>query len=117
MGTHRVGSNPAHARDGTPKRAVASHARPALPAPSLMARGGGASGVKVQTPLPSPDWARHTAGGRQDGCRAARVLKPILPPTFRATGSHPLEGCQTGAGLPGVARSGLWRALKTGGEG
>lgn len=82
MGTHRRGSNRSHARDGTPKRGMASHARPALPAPSLMARGGVASGVKVQTPLPSPDWARHTAGGRQDGCLAARVLKPILPPTF-----------------------------------
>ena len=96
---------------------MASHARPALPAPSLMARGGGGSGVKVQTPLPSPDLARHRGGGRQDGCLAARFLKPILPPSCRSTGSQPLAGWQTGAGLPGLARSGLWRALKTGGEG
>lgn len=117
MGMHRRGSNPAHARDGTPKRGVTSHARPALPSRLSLARRVGASGVKVQTPLPSPDWARHTAGGRQDGCLAARVLKPILPPSYRVTGSQPLAGCQTGAGLPGLARSGLWRALKTGGEG
>lgn len=82
MGTHRRGSNRSHARDGTPKRAIASHARPALPASSRMARCGGASGVKVQTPLPSPDPARHITGGRQDGCLAARVLKPTLPPSF-----------------------------------
>jgi len=82
MGTHRRGSNRSHARDGTPKRAIASHARPALPSRLSLARRVGASGVQVQTPLPPPDWARHTAGGRQDGCLAARVLKPILPPTF-----------------------------------
>lgn len=117
MGTHRGGSKPAHARDGTWNRGITSHARPALPSRLPLARRGGASTVKVQTPLPSPDPARHTAGGRQDGCLAARFLKPILPPTYRGTGSQPLEGCQTGAGLPGVARSGLWRALKTGGEG
>lgn len=117
MGTHRRGSNPAHARDGTPKRGITSHARPALPSRLSLARGVGASGVKVQTPLPSPDWARHTAGGRQGGCLAARFLVPILPPSFRSTGRQPLEGWQTGAGLPGLARSGLWRALIKGGEG
>lgn len=82
MGTHRRGNIRSHARDGTWNRGITSHARPALPSRLPLARGGGASGVKVQTPLPSPDWARHTAGGRQDGCLAARVLKPILPLTF-----------------------------------
>ena len=102
MGTHRVGSIPAHARDGTPKRAVASHARPALPAPSLMARCGGpppgtkpvdprdSGTMRRSIPPPIKTWLGKCAGGGRMAVRCSTARRVWPAPDHSPT---PALGC------------------------
>lgn len=129
MGMHRRGSNPAHARDGTPKRGMASHARPALPAPSLMARRGGASGIpKRSIPPPIKTWLGKSAGGRLMAvyCSTSwRVWTPSPVSPTPTPGRGMVDWChQTGAGaertLAGPSKGGggilRWPSAAQGGR-
>lgn len=129
MGTHRGGSKPAHARDGTPKRGITSHARPALPAPSPMARCGGASGIpKRRIPPPIKTWLGKSAGGRLMAVYCSTSWRvwtpsPVSPTPTPARGM--VDWChQTGAGaertLAGPSKGGggilRWPSAAQGGR-